>query len=143
MEVNIALPGNFWPSTIVNCLERALAASYGYGYVGFGNASGTTRWRWEEIHDPQCEHRPGLLSSAGVTFYAWEEAKVSLLWGLIRFWWKTGSSIALGRMLKDMKEHSVNLEIAISNTAGGLYEREVPKIRRRLCFELELSGEAA
>lgn len=145
MEMQFSLLGSFWPSTIIACLERALAASFGFGYAGLGDIVGETRWRWEDVHDPPHAIRgnPCNMGSQNVEFRAWEEGRVSFLWGLIRFWRKTGSSIALECMLKDMKECSVNLKIIISNTAGALYEREVPKISRRLCFELELTGEAA
>ncbi len=142
MELKVDLPGRFWPSTIVACLERALVASYGYGYVGLADFAGHTRWRWEEIHDPGREYRRGVLSSAGVAFRAWEEGRVSFFWGLIRFWRKTGNTIALGRMLKDMKEYYICLDITVNNELP-LLEQEVQRIKRRLCFELELSGEAA
>jgi hypothetical protein len=142
MELRVDLPGRFWPSTIVACLERTLAASYGYGYVGLGDIIGHTRWRWEEIHDLPRQHHPGLSSSPGVKFQAWKEGKVSFLWGLIHFWRKTGNSIALKSMLKDMKEDRICLDITMDNKLP-LLEQEVQKIKRRLCYELELSGKAA
>lgn len=120
----VSLPGWFSASTIVECLKDALAASSGY----------KTKWRWEVIHDPPREHRPGILSS-GVAIEAWEVEEIFSFFGL-RFWKKTGNKINIRRGLKDIKDFSVRLDVI------GVPEKELYKIERRLCLELELSSEA-
>jgi hypothetical protein len=123
----VSLPGWFGASTICGCLKDALAASSGY----------KTKWRWREIHDPPREHRTGILSSPGVAFEAWEVEEVFSFLGL-HFWKKTGNKINIRHGLKDVKDFSVRLDVV-----GDLPEKELYKIERRLCLELELSGNEA